>query len=269
MRPKKSLGQNFLINANAARRIAATLELKPGEQVLEIGGGRGDLTQHLVETGAAVISVEVDPELVIRLGERFKDYTKLRVIESDILKVEPERLVVEGETLKLVGNIPYNLTAPILEWIVDHREVFPTVALMMQKEVAERITAEPGGKEFGSLTIFVQLFYQAEKVFDLKPGSFFPKPKVNSAVVRMERLPEALVSAEEFPHLRRLTSACFRWRRKQILRILREEYALEPLAAQRVLEALTIAPTTRPEQLAIGEFVAIARRLRCVKPDSA
>lgn len=268
MSPKKSLGQNFLINTNAARRIAAMLQPQADEQVLEIGGGKGDLTCHLLETGAAVITVEVDRSMVTRLRERFAERANVRVIEGDILQFDPRTIVAPGESLKLVGNIPYNITAPILEWLIEYRDLFPLAILMMQKEVASRIAADSGGKEFGSLTIFVQLFYHVRSVFDLKPGSFFPKPKVSSSVVRLERLPESLISDEEYPYLRRLTSACFRWRRKQIVRILREEYQLDQLPAPALLDALNIPYTARPEQLVIGQFVALARRLRCHESDS-
>jgi len=269
MRPKKHLGQNFLINRNAGKRIVSLLDLKPGEKVVEIGGGRGDLTCHLLETGAVVTSVEIDADLASLLSERFAGAHHFHLIRGDILQADLESMLPQGTNAKLVGNIPYNLTTPILELIIEHRSRFPQVILMMQLEVAGRLTAEPGGKDFGSLTVFIQLFYAVERVFTLRPGSFFPKPKVDSAVVRLRRLHQSLIVDEEYPRLRRLTSACFRWRRKTIVRILRDEYQLEPATAVRLVTSLSLDPNTRPEQMAVSQFVALMRELRCVGQDSS
>ncbi len=268
MRPKKSLGQNFLINQNAARRIASCLELRPGDTALEIGGGRGDLTCHLVDSGAQVMAVELDNALVEGLRSRFRDATNLRVLHDSILDIRPADAISPATEAKLVGNIPYNLTSPIIEWIVEHRSTFPLVVLMVQKEVGQRLAANPGGKDFGSLTIFVQLFFNVKRVFTLRPGSFFPKPKVDSAVIRLERLPQPHIVDSEYADLRRLTSACFRWRRKTIVRILREEYRLDQQAAVDLLTSLALTPAIRPEQLAVTDFVALMRKLKCVFCDS-
>jgi 16S rRNA (adenine1518-N6/adenine1519-N6)-dimethyltransferase len=263
MRPKKSLGQNFLVNHHAAKRIASLLNLVPGETVVEIGGGRGDLTTHLVDTGARVITVEFDRNLSSALSARFAENCSLQVVQSSILEVDPANILAPQMTAKLVGNIPYNLTSPIIEWTLEQRQFFPLVVLMVQREVAQRLAARPGGKDFGSLTVFVQLYYSVRRVFTLGPGSFFPKPKVDSAVVELKRLDKALIADSEYPGLRRLTSACFRWRRKTIVRILREEYGMEQNSVTDMLEALAIMPRSRPEQLAVSDFVALTRKLAC------
>jgi 16S rRNA (adenine1518-N6/adenine1519-N6)-dimethyltransferase len=267
MRPKKSLGQNFLINRHAAVRIVSLLELQPGEPVLEIGGGRGDLTCHLLESGADVTCVEFDREAVAVLSERFKGYEYLHLVHEDILEIDP-RAILSGGEARLVGNIPYNITTPILEWVVKHRASFPLVVLMVQKEVAVRLSASPGSKNFGSLTVFAQLFYDVKRVFTLRPGSFFPKPSVDSAVIALQRLSDSHISEGEYEPLRRLTSACFRWRRKTLVRILREEYQLEPGTANELIMSLSLDPSLRPEQLAVTDFVALMRKLKCVVRDS-
>jgi 16S rRNA (adenine1518-N6/adenine1519-N6)-dimethyltransferase len=267
MRPKKALGQCFLVNRRAAARIASLLQLQPGERVVEIGGGRGELTQHLLETQAEVYVLEIDPQLADLLQRKFAALQNFHLLRQDILKLQPATLTTGVCELKLVGNIPYNLSAPIIEWFIEHRSCFRQVVLTLQKEVGERVAAAPGGKQFGSLTVYVQLFYTVTRVFDLKPGSFFPPPGVTSTVVHLQRRQVDLVAEEEFADLRRLTSACFRWRRKQIVRILREEYGLEAAAAQQVLRNLTIADSARPEQLAVADFVALARELGCILSD--
>lgn len=268
MRPKKHLGQNFLINRNAAVRIVSLMDLRPGENVVEIGGGRGDLTCHLLETVANVTSVEIDRDLANVLSVRFNDSEHFHLICGNILQTDPMTILPQGTTAKLVGNIPYNLTTPILEWIIEHRAHFPLVVLMVQKEVALRLAAKPGGKDFGSLTVFVQLFYDVKRVFTLRPGSFFPTPTIDSAVIELRALPESHIVDAEYDQLRRLTSACFRWRRKTIVRILREEYQLEPDVAVRFVTSLSIEPNSRPEQLAVPQFVALMRELKCVDRDS-
>ncbi len=269
MRPKKSLGQCFLINKGAAQRIAALLGIEPNDTVLEIGGGRGELTTFLVIPEARVYTVEIDSELTASLRHRFADQQNLSVIEDDILKVNPSQLDLKTNTLKLVGNIPYHLSSAIVKWLIKWRRIFPLAVITVQKEVADRLTAAPGGKQFGSLTIFLQIFYSARKVFDLKPGSFYPPPKVTSSVLCLKRLSESLVSDAEFADLRRLTRCCFGWRRKQILHILKEEYRLAPEVLETILGELSIESTSRPEQLAVTDFVALSRKLVCAISESS
>lgn len=260
MRPKRRLGQHFLINVHAAKRIASLLDPQPGERVLEIGGGRGDLTVHLVATGADITCIEFDPDMVAVLQDRFAAASNLRVIRSDILELKVEAHFADGE-IKLVGNLPYNITSPILEWMINNRSRFRQAAIMIQREVAERIVASHGNKDFGSLTIFVQLFYEVEKIFDVKPGSFLPPPQVSSSVLILTRRIKSLVTDEDFPALRRLTSACFRWRRKQLIRILRDEYPIKQTSLESCLTELQVDPTIRPEQLPVESFVALSWQL--------
>ncbi len=260
MRPKKRLGQHFLINVHAAKRIASLLDPQSGDQVLEIGGGRGDLTVHLVATGANVTCIEYDDDMVAVLHDRFAHASNLRVIKSDILQLNVEDHFPDGE-IKLVGNLPYNITSPILEWMINNRIRFRQAAIMIQREVADRLAASHGNKDFGSLTIFVQLFYEVERIFDVKPGSFLPPPKVSSSVLILTRRSKSLVEDEGFPALRRLTSACFRWRRKQLIRILRDEYPIKQASLESCLTELRIDPTLRPEQLPVESFVALSRQL--------
>lgn len=264
MRPRKRFSQNFLINKRAAIRIASLLDLTGSVPIIEIGAGRGDLTRHLLEGSAHIYAVEIDRDLVKTLREQFSDKPNLTVVDKDVLKIAPEKLG-DSPCYCVIGNIPYSLTTPIIEWIIKYREWFPTVVLMMQKEVASRICAQPESKDFGSLTVFVQLFYAVEPQFDLRPGSFFPSPQVNSTVIKMERLKRTLIEEGEYAAVRRLTAACFRWRRKQLGRILRDEYKLDVTQIITLLRAESLDPTLRPEQLPVGKFVSLARRILCTK----
>lgn len=268
MRPKKRLGQHFLVNVNAARRIASALDSDPILPVLEIGGGRGDLTVHLLAGGPEVTCVEFDSDMIEMLMERFAAAQNFRLLRSDILEFQLVDYFDSSQQIRLVGNLPYNITSAILEWIVDNRASFPQAVIMIQSEVADRVAAVPGGKEFGSLTVFVQLFFTVEKLFELKPGSFQPPPKVSSTVLKLTRRAKPLIEPSDFPALRRLTSACFRWRRKQLIRILRDEYSLGQAVLEGLLQKLQIDPTLRPEQLPVESFVALSGQLSCLVRDS-
>ncbi len=266
VRPKKRLGQNFLINQAAARRIARLVSDSDPANILEIGGGRGDLTAELVKIGRRLTVVEFDSDLIAELQTRFGAVEHFNLVESDILKVEPLELLSPAEAT-LVGNIPYNITSPILEWMIEHRAAFPRALLMMQREVADRVCAVPGSKQFGSLTVFVQLFYDCSREFTLKPGSFFPPPSVSSAVVMLTRKAEPLIADAEYPSLRRLTSACFRWRRKQLGSILRREYSLGVDELTACFEQMRLDPESRPEQLRPEDIVRLSRILGEIPKD--
>jgi 16S rRNA (adenine1518-N6/adenine1519-N6)-dimethyltransferase len=202
------------------------------------------------------------------LQEKFSVRPNFSLIEQDIREVIPAEFDSGITRITLIGNIPYDLSGEIAEWIVRHRDQLMQAVLTVQKEVAERIVAQPGSKQFGSLTVLLQSSYAAKKILDLRPGSFYPKPKVSSSVVHLTRLNRYLVADDELPCLRRLVRACFRWRRKQMVRILREEYQIEPAAAKEVLDALDVDPTRRPEQLPVEVFASLARKLECSTRDS-
>jgi len=263
MKPKKSFGQNFLVNKKAAQRIAALLEPCASDYILEIGGGRGDLTEYLLKSGAQIYCVEIDTDLIAHLNERFAEYDNFHLIESDILEFDPSSIPVNDNQIKLIGNIPYNISSPIIEWMINNRHHFPDAVFTMQREVVDRITASSGNKQYGSLTLFVALFYDSKRIFTLKPGSFYPKPKVSSAVVLLNRLSQSRIMDDEYSIFRRLTSASFRWRRKQIFNILRNEYCLTDDLIRQILSELSISTKSRPEQLEIDQFISLARKLSC------
>ena len=268
MKPKKSLGQCFLTNQRAARRIATLFKPTPGEIVLEIGGGRGELTRWLLQSGATVHVVELDRDLIPLLRQQFSQFANFNLIEGDILEVEPTGLVEPGTQIKLIGNIPYHLSGEIIEWTVYRRDLFPEAVFTVQKELGQRLVAAPGSKQFGSLSVLLQSSFAAKREFDLRPGSFFPPPRVSSTVIHLQRLPEYLIEQEELPALQRLLRACFRWRRKQLSNILKAEYELSAATVSEMLAELEITASRRPEQLAVAETVTLLRRLPCSNQDS-
>ena len=179
MRAKKSLGQNFLRDDTVVRRIVDALDLRSGDTVIEIGPGRGALTEKLLDTGAKVIAIELDRELVPALRVQFHFQPNFRVVEADVLETDFAELSGSSTNgaIKLVGNLPYNISTPILQRLIDQRYLFSGLVLMFQREVVERITASPGGKERGFLSVLVENAFTSEHLFDVPPPAFQPVPR--------------------------------------------------------------------------------------------
>ncbi len=261
-RPKRSLGQNFLVDGNLRRRIVEEAGILPGDTVLEIGPGQGALTELLAEEAHQLILVELDRELAARLRDRFRDRPTVKVVEGDILKLPLEALVEAPEGLRVVGNIPYNITTPILFHLLAPPRP-GEILLMVQKEVADRILAEPGTGDFGALTVGVQAVAEVERVLHVPPAAFRPRPKVDSAVIRIRPLRPSPLTPEEETALRTLTRSLFQWRRKQLRKTLgsHPELRLPPDRVAALLEAAGAEPTQRPETVGPAGFVAMARLL--------
>ncbi|MDQ3799756.1 MAG: 16S rRNA (adenine(1518)-N(6)/adenine(1519)-N(6))-dimethyltransferase RsmA [Acidobacteriota bacterium] len=218
---KKSFGQNFLVDKNYIDKIIAALRLRAGEDVIEIGAGRGALTEKLVETGARVTAIELDRDLIPLLKEKFAENENFSLVERDALKINFAGLIQNTKTenqktkAKLVANLPYYISTAILQKLIDERDCFSGMVLMFQREVVERITAVPGNKERGFLTVLVEAYLAAEKLFDVPPAAFRPAPKIWSAVVRLT--PKERVEIEDEKLFREIISAAFAQRRKTIL----------------------------------------------------
>lgn len=243
------------------RAIAASLALQPSDTVLEIGPGPGALTQHLVGEVERLILVELDDALAERLRRHFATDPSVDVIHGDILKFPLEDLTPHPETLKIVGNIPYNITTPILFALLERRPRPREVVLMVQREVANRLLAEPGGKEYGALAVGVQTVADVEHVLDVGRKAFRPVPDVESAVVRIvPHVPPRLAPADEAA-LRSLTRAAFGRRRKQFQRTLRDVYGLAPEQISQLQEQFNVDLRGRPETFSPQQFVLLARAL--------
>jgi len=253
MRAKKSLGQNFLRDQSVIRRIVAALDLSEQDTVIEIGPGRGALTEQLLATGAKIVAIEIDREFVPALRVQFHFSENFQVVEADVLETDfAQYLPASGAAeTKLVGNLPYNISTPILQRLIDQRELFSTIVLMFQREVVERIRASPGGKERGFLSVLVENAFDIKYLFDVRPQAFQPVPKVWSAVVRLTPKPFSL---QDRPEFRNLVSAGFAQKRKTILN------NLKPVLddATKILAASGIDGKRRAETLTLHEWGVLA-----------
>ncbi len=256
--PRKRFSQNFLVNLRAARRIVDYLNLKPGQKVLEIGPGKGVLTKYLLEKKAKVFGVELDRDLCKYLQEEFSDRENLKVINQDILKFDLKKLAEKDGNLKVIGNLPYQITSPILEYLIQNREVIDSAILTVQREVAKRICAKPDTSDWSALSIGVQLFSNPEVLFILKPNSFHPAPKVDSAVLRLEFLsiPKAKV---ELPFFSNLVKALFSSRRKNLLNSLSKALNWDKKKVKILLGKTGIEEKRRVETLSLEELAGLSR----------
>lgn len=260
-RAKRSLGQNFLVDPNLQRKIVAALDAGPEHTVLEVGPGHGELTGHLVGHAGGLVLVEKDRELAAELEGRWGGRQDVRVIEGDALVLDLRAEVGPTARLRVVSNVPYNITSPLLFAFLDLDPPAERIVVMVQKEVAQRIVAAPGGKTYGALSVGVQAGADAEICFDVSRAAFRPVPDVDSAVVAITPRPGgAGVDAER---LRVVTRACFNRRRKQLQKILRTAPELAfAEAPEAILERLDIDPVARPETLEPAVFVELAMALR-------
>ena len=253
---KKSLGQHILQNAGAARRIVDSLELSDGDSVLEIGPGNGALTSILVRRPIRLVAVELDERMIRQLEERFRETDRLEILNEDILECD-FGMLDKDSTWKVVGNLPYNITSSILKKVFDSRELFSTAVFTVQKEVADRMTASPGSADYSSLTVFVSTYCDAKKLFLLRPGSFFPPPRVSSAVVRL-RFKERTPIAED--HLERFSTfvqGLFSHRRKTILNSLALVSSIDKEKLAPILDEAGIIEVSRPQTITLEKYAAL------------
>lgn len=253
---RKSLGQHFLNDRRILQRIVDSLELTGSETVIEIGPGRGSLTDLLVPAVGRLIVIEYDRALAALLRVRFADVPSVSVIEADVLTVDLG--AAAGGPYSLVGNVPYYITTPILFHALQAPRPVRAVYLV-QREVAARIAAAPGSEEYGALSVNVQAVAHAKLLFRVAPGSFQPPPKVESAVVRIEPRSDPVVSSPEEAAFRRFVQDAFGMRRKQMRRVLREILSIGADAADAMLSSASIDPMTRPETLSPEAFAQLLR----------
>jgi 16S rRNA (adenine1518-N6/adenine1519-N6)-dimethyltransferase len=257
LKPNKRLGQHFLADVNILGRIADALDGSPGETIIEIGPGRGELTRELAARGFQVIAIEKDRALAEQLRARYavrSEREDVTVIAADALELDWNGLPAHRAPLtahKIVGNIPYNITSPLLQKALTP-PLPARIVFLVQLEVAQRIAAPPGSKTYGGLSIGVQAQCRVEQLFTVLPGSFRPPPKVKSALLRLTPLAEPLVTPDEVGPLRAFVTACFSRRRKQL-------HNAVPGATAEALRALGFDPRARPETLAPADFVRLLR----------
>jgi len=266
VRAKKSLGQNFLIDPNFQRKIVDALAVAPDDEVLEIGPGRGALTAHLVGRPRRLILVELDDRLAAELVERWGARPDVEVVHGDALEIELSALTPRPGALKVVSNIPYNITSPLLFRLLA-RPRPAQILVMIQREVAERLLAPPGTSAYGALAVGVRSVGDVERVLHVPRGAFRPVPGVDSTVVRITpHAPPRLTEAEE-GGLRTLVRAGFQWRRKQLQKILREhpDLALDRAQVERIAAETGFDLTDRPERLSPDELLALSRSVSAAR----
>jgi len=258
VRPKRSLSQNFLTNDEAARRIVENLDLEKDDTVVEIGAGKGALTKHLLDKSKKVYAVEIDKRLCTYLQQKFGDKENLKIINKDILKINFRDLIGSGSFCKVVGNLPYQITSPVLSLLLENKEFITLCVLMIQKEVALRICAVPGNKAWSPLSIAVQLYSNVKVLFHLKSSSFFPPPQVDSSVIKVVFLSKPRVSVFDEKLFFKVVRSAFGQRRKMLINSLAATLDLPKREIQVILSKAGIDPKRRAESLSLNEFARLS-----------
>lgn len=259
--PKKGLSQNFLIDGNIIRKIVKAADTEPGDLVLEIGPGPGSLTQALLNAGAHVVAVEKDSVLAQALQRLQTPDQRLEVFCEDILTFPLEEIlgpkVAAGKKVKVIANLPYHLTTPILAKLAQMTHLFTSLTVMVQDEVGVRMTAAPGNKDYSSLTIFLNFYSHPRYAFFVSHNCFYPAPKVDSAVVVLTLKKPPIVDEELFF---KITRTAFEHRRKMLRASLRDLF--EPMIISNALESIGQNPLARPEMLSLDDFLKLYEILK-------
>ena len=282
LKADKNLGQNFLVEESVVNRIAKAAELTPEDTVLEIGPGIGTLTQALAMTGASVVSVELDKRLIPVLQETVGAYKNVRIVQGDILKVNIPEIIAEvkadqktagatgkvaeaesemkqSDTFKVCANLPYYITTPIIMYLLEQKLPLERLVVMVQKEVAERMTAGPGGREYGAISVAMQYYTEPKIAFIVKAGSFLPAPKVDSAVLVCKRRSAPPVDVPDEKTFFKVVAAAFSVRRKMLNNSLKNMGGLNGEQVKAWLDRAGIDGRRRAETLSLEEFAMLAR----------
>lgn len=260
--PKKGLSQNFLIDGNIIRKIVAAAQVEPGDIVLEIGPGPGSLTEALLDAGAMVVAVERDSILANALERLKSDERSLKIFCEDIMSFDLEKnlkaLLSPGKKAKVIANLPYHLTTPIISELVTRKDLFSSLTLMVQDEVARRFIAKPGTSAYSSFTVFLNYHCRPRYAFMVSKNCFFPPPSVQSAVVVLDIIPPPKVSSEA--KFFEMTRRAFEHRRKMLRGSLRDLY--DPIKITEALNELKLNPLARPEELSLEQFILLFESLQ-------
>ncbi|MCK9376451.1 MAG: 16S rRNA (adenine(1518)-N(6)/adenine(1519)-N(6))-dimethyltransferase RsmA [Syntrophobacterales bacterium] len=269
LKPNRNLGQHFLLHLHQARRIVAALDLTGDDTVVEIGAGLGALTVFLAPAARRVIALERDPNLARFLAEDlFRDTPEVEVVCGDVLEFDFRRAAGEaGQPLAIVGNLPYQITSPLLFTLIREISTLDRAVLMMQQEVGTRLLAPPGLKDYGILSVLVRYHFRLTRLFSLSPGNFYPPPQVESVVLRLlPEVPDPAALDEAVLH--QVVKLAFGHRRKTMNNTLvagAEAVGLTPAQMRLVLTELNLDPQRRGETLSLAEFVALSNRVAILK----
>ena len=260
---QKRFGQNFLIDTHVLEKIIASAEITKEDFVLEIGPGIGTMTQYLAEAAREVAAVEIDKTLIPILQDTLKEWNNVTVINNDILKVDNRQLALEknqGRPIKVVANLPYYITTPIIMGLFENQVPIESITIMVQKEVADRMQVGPGTKDYGALSLAVQYYARPEIVANVPPNCFMPRPKVGSAVIRLERYEQPPVQVKDEKLMFRLIRASFNQRRKTLVNGLKNSPELH-FSKEEIEQALVncgLSLTVRGEALTLEQFAQLA-----------
>ena len=258
----KNLGQNFLIDQNILNKIIDGAELDENSTVIEIGPGIGTLTQEMARHCRKVVAIELDDKLIPILNESLADFNNIEIINDDAAKIDYKKLIEEKNlnNVKVVANLPYYVTTPIIAKLFNDKPGIMSITVMIQKEVADRITAGPGCKEYGSITLLVQYYSKVQKICRVSPTCFVPRPRVESAVVRMDVLDKPLVHADDEKLFFRVIRDSFNMRRKTLWNALKK-IGLEEEKLKEAFMVSNIDSTRRGETLSIQEFANLSNEI--------
>lgn len=264
---QKRFGQNFLIDSNILEKIVASAEITSEDVVLEIGPGIGTLTQYLCESAKKVIAVEIDKHLIPILNDTLSEYNNVEVINEDILKLDINKIIdekAEGKPIKVVANLPYYITTPIIMGLFENKVNLKSITIMVQKEVAERMQAGPGTKDYGSLSLAVQFYAKADIAMMVSPNCFIPRPNVGSAVINLIKHENPPVKVENEDFMFRVIRAAFNQRRKTLQNGLNNSGDIN-VSKEKIIEAiemLGVVHNIRGEALTLEQFARLSEYLK-------
>ena len=260
---QKKFGQNFLIDSHVLERITEAAQLNSQDCVIEIGPGLGAMTQYLAKSAGRVIAVEIDRALIPILEETLSGHSNVEILNADIMKVDLRRLIEEkngGRPVKVVANLPYYITTPIIMRLLEEKLPLQSITIMVQKEVAQRMQAGPGSKDYGALSLAVQFYAKAQIVANVPPNCFIPRPNVDSSVIRLTLYEEPPVSAQDEKRMFSIIRASFNQRRKMLINSLHNapELAADKEAVRAALLSMGISEKARGEELTLTQFARLS-----------
>ena len=263
---QKRFGQNFLIDTHVLDKIIRASDIQKSDFVLEIGPGIGTMTQYLADAAREVVAVEIDKSLIPILKDTLSSYSNVTVINEDVLKVDIRKIAEErneGKPIKVVANLPYYITTPIIMGLFEKKVPIESITIMVQKEVADRMKAEPGTKDYGALSLAVQYYAEPYLVANVPPNCFIPRPNVGSAVIRLTRHEQSPVQVADEKLMFRLIRAAFNQRRKTLANSLNNssELFFPKEQIQEAIAALDVSPSVRGEALSLEQFAQLANLL--------
>jgi 16S rRNA (adenine1518-N6/adenine1519-N6)-dimethyltransferase len=263
IQPTRSLGQSFLIDNNITAKIVDSAGIETSETVVEIGAGPGMMTRRIADKAGRVIALEIDSRIVEVLRHELGTRPNVHIIEADVLDFDFSSVVKDEDRIKVIGNIPYNISSQILFRLIEYRHVISSVTLMFQREVAERIMAPPGSREYGILSVMTVMYMIPSKVTTVPASCFYPKPRVESMVLTMDVRERPLCEACNYDIFRKVVRSAFAKRRKTLINSLKESPFIRDLDIDlaSILGGLGINPTRRGETLTVEEFARLSRAI--------